>query len=54
MHKYSVQCIIQGVPKKVTIGPPKPQFSSETFEIFTVRRLFIVDLVLFSDLKKMI
>ena len=31
---------IQGVPKKVTIGPPKPQFLSETFEIFTVGRLF--------------
>ena len=26
--------------KKVAIGPPKPQFLSETFEIFTVRRLF--------------
>ena len=26
--------------KKVGIGPPKPQFLSETFEIFTVGRLF--------------
>ena len=31
---------IQGVPKKVTIGPPKPQFLSETFEILVVGRLF--------------
>ena len=27
--------------KKVAIGPPKPQFLSETFEIFTVDRLFL-------------
>ena len=38
---------IQGVPKKVAIGPPKPQFLSETFEIFVVGRLFIADLVFF-------
>ena len=41
-----------GCPKKkVTIGPPKPQFFSETVEIFVVGRLFIADFVLFSDLK---
>ena len=28
-----------GCPKKISIGPPKPQFLSETFEIFTVGRL---------------
>ena len=41
-----------GCPKKkVAIGPPKPHFLSENFEIFTVGTLFIADLVLFSDLK---
>ena len=42
---------IQGVPKKVAIGPLKPQFMSETFELFVVGRLFIADLVFFLDLK---
>ena len=27
--------------KKVVIGPPKPEFLSETFENFTVGRLFL-------------
>ena len=36
----------------MTIGSPKPQFLSETFEIFTVGRLFLADLELLSDLKK--
>ena len=36
---------------RVTIGPPKPQFLSETFEIFVVGILFIAYLVLLSDLK---
>ena len=43
--------ILQGVPKKVTVGPPLPQFLSETFEILVVGRLFIANLVLLSDLK---
>ena len=39
-HKIlNMVATIQGVPKKVAIGPPKPQFLSETFEIFTVGRL---------------
>ena len=42
---------IQGVPKKVAIGPPKPQFLSETFEIITVGRLFYSGFSIFSDLK---
>ena len=42
---------VQGVPKKLTIGSPNPQFLSETFEIFVVGRLFIADLGFFSDLK---
>ena len=48
----SVLCMYRVSQKKVAISPPKPQFLSETFEIFIVGRLFfIADLVLFSDLK---
>ena len=43
--------IVQGIPKKVTIGPTKPQFLSETFEIFVVGRLFYSGLSAVSDLK---
>ena len=38
--------------KKVPIGPPKPQFLSETFEIFTIGILFHSGFSTFSDLKK--
>ena len=41
-----------GCPKKkVTIGPPKPRFLSETFKIFVVGRLFYSGFSAFSDLK---
>ena len=42
---------VQGVPKKVAIGPPKPQFFNETFKIFVVGRLFHSGFSAFSDLK---
>ena len=37
--QYTLNPYSTGCPKKkVAIGPPKPQFLSETFEIFTVGR----------------
>ena len=38
--------------KKVPIGSPKPQFLSETFEIFTVGRLFYSKFIIFFRLEK--
>ena len=50
---YFIVCVsAQGVPKRVTICPPKPQFLRETFEIFTVGRLLYSGFSIFSDLKK--
>ena len=43
--------LIQGVPK-TSIGSPKPQLLSKTFEISGVGRLFIADLVLFLRFEK--
>ena len=41
MESYFPSLLPTGCPKKkVPIGPPKPQFLSETFEIFTVGRNF--------------
>ena len=44
---------IQGVPKKnISIGPSKPQFLRETFEVFVVGRLFFAYLVPFFRFEK--